>query len=87
MVVPATIKKLLVGMTQTHPDRLSRAEVEGRSSDCAAFTGRDQRCIHRREGIGRDGELVAIDIAGAFAGEVEVWLVRLTMVGWSVDAV
>ncbi len=75
MVVPPTVQKPLVGMAKAQPDRLSRAEVEGRSSDCAAFTGRDQRCIHRREGSGRDGELVAIDIAGAFAGEVEVAMV------------
>ena len=56
-------------------DRVRGAEVEGRAVDRGDLAGRDQSLVGRREMVGVEGQLVAEDRAGAFAGEVEIGVV------------
>ncbi len=38
-------------------DGLTVAEIEGRARHLADFAGRDQELVHRRDGIGVDGQM------------------------------
>ena len=72
VVVAVTKNHLIVAVVDARADFSGRGEIEWRSFYRTEFPGRDQILVDRSEPVGVEREFVIQNVAGAFAGQVEI---------------
>src|SRR5215216_6384576 len=75
VVVAAPDDELLEPVADARPDGGRAPEVHRRAADPGDLAGRDQGRVNRRVVAGLEGQLVAVDVARALAGQVPVGVV------------